>query len=107
MRYPRYEVLFLGDGNGPYRLAWGNHAQQIVTAALSDLLDGHLEDIQQRGVLVQLGSTEKAGGETRLSPQATLPWKTWLLWALLVLAALVTGGMAYRLYREMNVESPL
>lgn len=107
LRYPRYEVLFLGDGNGPYRLAWGNHAQQIVTAALSGLLDGHLEDIQQRGVLVQLGSTEKAGGETRLSPQATLPWKTWLLWALLVLAALVTGGMAYRLYREMNVESPL
>ena len=61
---------------------------------------------------MQLGSTETAGGATRLNPQATLPWQKWLLWALLVLAALITGRlitgrMAYHLYREMNVESPL
>jgi len=44
LRYPQYEVLFLGDGNGPYRLAWGNHAHENVSAALSELLDGNLED---------------------------------------------------------------
>jgi len=104
--YPQYEVVFLGDGNGPYRLAWGNHAHENVTANLNELLEGNLRDTQQRGVLVQLGSTEEAGGATRLKPQSTLPWKKWLLWALLVLATLVTGRMAYHLYREMNAESP-
>ncbi|MCP4390443.1 MAG: DUF3999 domain-containing protein, partial [Gammaproteobacteria bacterium] len=38
---------------------------------------------------------------------ATLPWKKWLLWALLVMAALVTGRMAFRLYREMNSSNPV
>ncbi|MDH3764111.1 MAG: DUF3999 domain-containing protein [Gammaproteobacteria bacterium] len=106
LRYPQYEVVFLGDGNGPYRLAWGNHAHQTVTANLNELLAGNLKDTQQRGALVQLGRTEEAGGADRLRPQKTLPWKKWLLWALLVLAALITGRMAYRLYQEMNAENP-
>ncbi len=104
--YPQYEVVFLGDGNGPYRLAWGNHAHETLTASLGELLEGNLKEFQQRGILVQLGSTEEAGGAERLEPQASLPWKKWLLWALLVIAALVTGRMAYRLYREMNAASP-
>ncbi|MCP4390458.1 MAG: DUF3999 domain-containing protein, partial [Gammaproteobacteria bacterium] len=105
--YPQYEVIFLGDGKKPYRLAWGNHAQQAVSVDLSDLLQANLRDTQQRGELVRLGATEEAGGAERLSPQATLPWKKWLLWALLVMAALVTGRMAFRLYREMNSSNPV
>jgi len=104
--YPQYEVVFLGDGNGPYRLAWGSHATHTVSANLGELLDGSLRDTQQRGELVQLGSTGEAGGISRLSPETTLPWKKWLLWALLVLAAIVTGRMAYRLYGEMNAQPP-
>lgn len=104
--YPQYEVIFLGDGKKPYRLAWGNHAQQAVSVDLSDLLQANLRDTQQRGELVRLGATEEAGGAERLSPEATLPWKKWLLWALLVAAALVTGRMAFGLYREMNSSNP-
>lgn len=104
--YPQYEVVFLGDGNGPYRLAWGSYAYQPVSGNLRELLEGNLRDTQQRGALVQLGATEEAGGIDRLSPQTTLPWKKWLLWALLVLAAITTGRMAYRLYGEMNARSP-
>lgn len=104
--YPQYEVVFLGDGNGPYRLAWGSHAYQPVSSNLNQLLEGSLRDTQQHGALVQLGSTEEAGGISRLSPETTLPWKRWLLSVLLVLAAIVTGRMAYRLYREMNAQPP-
>ena len=105
--YPQYEVVFLGDGNGPYRLAWGKHAGENISVNLNQLLAGDLKDAQQRGALVQLGSTEQAGGVDRLRPQSALPWKKWLLWALLVLAALVTGRMAYRLYQEMNTGNPI
>lgn len=106
--YAQYEVVFLGDGNKPYRLAWGNHAaHQSDSVNLGDLLQENLRDTRQRGELVRLGATEEAGGVDRLSPRATLPWKKWLLWALLVLAALVTGRMALRLYHEMNSSTPV
>ena len=104
--YPQYEVVFLGDGNGPYRLAWGSHATQAPAANLSALLDGSLRDTRQRGAPVRLGPTDEAGGVSRLSPESTLPWQKWLLWGLLILAAIVTGRMAYRLYGEMNAADP-
>jgi hypothetical protein len=100
--YPQYEVIFLGDGNGPYTLAWGNHEFKARTNELSALLEGNLRDAQQRSAVVRLGSIGEAGGVTRLIAQAELPWKKWLLWSLLVAAALVTGRMSLSLFREMN-----
>ncbi len=100
--YPQYEVVFLGDGNGPYRLAWGNYEIEPGQTDLRGLLDGSVNDALERGALVVLGDIETAGGPGRLAAQPALPWQKWLLWSLLILAALVTGRMALRLYREMN-----
>ena len=55
---------------------------------------------------VTLLAIEEAGGTERLKPTPALPWKKWLLWALLIGAALLTGRMALKLYREMNAEQP-
>ena len=106
LTYPQYEIIFLADGNGPYRLAWGNLVNHTAPVNLGKLLAVDLADPAQRGALVTLGPTEEAGGPGRLRPHEVLPWKKWLLWALLVLAALVTGRMALRLYHEMNQEQP-
>lgn len=100
--YPQYELIFLADGNGPYSLAWGNHQSQPQVADLGGMLDGNLQQAQQRGYLVSLGSTQESGGRSRLAAQPELPWKKWLLWTLLVLGAIVTGRMAFKLYNEMN-----
>jgi len=78
--YPSYEVIFLGDGNGPYTLAWGNHTIKASTNELSALLEGNLRDAQQRGSLVTLSSIGEAGGVARLTAQTELPWLKWLLW---------------------------
>lgn len=102
LAYPQYEIVFLGDGKGPYRLAWGNHESQATNVSLGEMLAVDLDDPEQRGVLVRLGAIEEAGGPERLVPKKALPWKKWLLWTLLLLAAIVTGRMAVRLYREMN-----
>lgn len=102
LTYPAYEIIFLGNGNGPYSLAWGNHASQARVNELSEILEGGLQTPQQRGELVYLKQVQLAGGPSRLSPELKLPWQQWLLWALLVLAVVVTGKMAMTLYREMN-----
>jgi len=100
--YPSYEVIFLGDGNGPYTVAWGNYEIEARNTELSALLEGNLRDAQQRSTSVKPGLIEEAGGAARLAPPTELPWQKWLLWSLLVAAALVTGRMSLSLYREMN-----
>ncbi len=101
--YPQYELIFLGDDIGPYTLAWGNYEGNGEKTDLNGILKGDLKQAQQRGALVTLGTIRESGGPSRLAPQPTLPWKKWLLWTLLILAAIVTGRMALRLYREMDI----
>ena len=100
--YPQYELIFLGDDIGPYTLTWGNHEGNGDKPDLNGILKGDLKQAQQRGALVTLGSIRESGGPSRLVPQPETPWKKWLLWTLLTLAVIVTGRMAFRLYRELN-----
>ena len=102
LNYPQYEVIFLGDDSGPYTLAWGNYESKVPVTDLNGLLEGSLQQARQRGTQVSLLTVEESGGTARLAAQAELPWQKWLLWALLVAAALVTGRMSLSLYREMN-----
>jgi hypothetical protein len=104
--YPQYELLFLGDGNAPYTLAWGNYASAGAASDLSAIIQGSLQQAQQNAGLASLGAITEAGGAARLTPQPALPWKKWLLWTLLVLIAIVIARMALKLYREMNQSAP-
>ena len=100
--YTPYELIFFGDGNAPYTLAWGNHESEGQLSDLNEILQGNLQQAKQSATLVGLGPIEESGGLSRLAPEPTLPWKKWLLWSLLVLAAIITARMALKLYREMN-----
>jgi len=100
--YPQYELLFLGDGQSPYTLAWGNFESNGPVSNLAAILQGSLQQAQQDAALVRPGAIAPAGGESRLTPQPALPWKKWLLWTLLIFAVIVTARMAFKLYREMN-----
>ena len=104
--YPQRELTFLGDGDGPYTLAWGNHAVATAPPSLRGLVE--IDDAAGDPVAteVTLLAIEEAGGTERLKPTPALPWKKWLLWTLLIGAALLTGRMALKLYREMNAEQP-
>ena len=103
--YPQYELLFLGDGNGPYSIAWGNHESSGPVSDLATFLDESLQQAQRRAKTTRPGTTEESGGQARLLPQTELPWKKWVLWTLLLLAVMVTVRMAFKLYREMNAPS--
>ncbi len=104
LAYPIYELIFLTNGSGPYTLAWGNYQSQPQTSNLADITTADLNQNEQRGKLVSLKTMQVGGGTARLAAESELPWKQWALWALLILAALVTGRMAYGLYREMGLK---
>jgi hypothetical protein len=102
LNYPQYEVIFLGDDNGPYTLAWGNYENKVAVTDLAGLVEGNLQQAQRRSALVSLVKIQVSGGTARLTAPTELPWQKWLLWSLLLAAALVTGKMSFSLYREMN-----
>lgn len=99
--FPVYELIFLGNDNIPYTLAWGNHESDAPANELINLLSIDQQQ-QPPSQLVQLGSRQVAGGESRLSPQAKLPWQKWLLWLFLAGVVITTGKMATSLYRDMK-----
>ena len=99
--FPVYELLFLGNGKGPYILAWGNHESEASSNNLINILSPEQRQ-QPAGELVQLRSVQTAGGESRLALQAEIPWLKWLLWLLLAAVVITTGKMALSLYRDMN-----
>jgi len=100
--FPVYEVLFLGTDNGPFTLAWGNYESTAPANALIGILNSDQQNQQTQVRLVQLSAVKIAGGESRLSSEAKLPWLKWLLWLLLIVAVAGTGKMAIILYRDMN-----
>ena len=99
--YPVYEMIFLGNDNIPYTLAWGNYESDAPANDLINLLSPD-QQLQPQSLLVELGSRQIAGGELRLSAQAKLPWLKWILWLLLVVAVITTGKMALGLFRDMR-----
>jgi len=102
LAYPVYEVIYLANESAPFTLAWGNYNIKGQTGKLAELMNGDLNQPDKRGSLVNLQSIQLAGGVSRLAPEAEFTWKKWLLWALLIMAALITGRMAFGLYRDMN-----
>ncbi|MEM7562606.1 MAG: DUF3999 family protein [Pseudomonadota bacterium] len=104
LHYPPYEIIFLGSTNTSATLAWGNYESQGKRSGLENFLQQSRDETYRKASLVGTGQTEEAGGRERLGAEFGPPWKKWLLWAFLLLAAALTGRMAFKLYREMNLK---
>lgn len=96
--------VFLAEGDGPFVLAVGSararHADYPVNVALASLRARLGKDWQPP--LAQLGFARESGGARALQPtpiESPLPWRRWLLWSVLVVAAAVVGGFALSLLR--------
>ena len=89
------EVTFLAHGPGPYLLAYGNSGATSEEADLAQI-PASIEI-----AAAALGAPISLGGPSRLSVQAPpFPRTRFLLWSVLVLAAIGLGWMAYRLVKE-------
>jgi hypothetical protein len=101
-------LVFLAQGDGPYRLVAGSarahRGDYPIDAALAQLRVKLGADWQPP--LAALGTRATLQGEPALAPPPPQrDWKTWILWAVLVGAAALIGGLALSLLRGEKKES--
>lgn len=96
-------LVFLAQGEGPYRLAVGSATQRRSEAPVSTAL---IEIRQRNGgdwqpPLASSGERADISGDAAYAePAPPLPWKSWLLWAVLLLGAIVVSSFALSLLRQ-------
>lgn len=95
-------VVFLAQGRPPYRLVAGRADATTNAAALDPLLDDlrARHGAQWQPASATLGSGADLAGERAYQP-APKPrdWKSLTLWAVLILGALLVGGLSLSLLR--------
>jgi Protein of unknown function (DUF3999) len=92
-----HEVVFVARGTGPFYLAYGSSVAHAAAVSLA-VLPRNLAI-----VAASLSSPELLGGDSLLQPPAApFPWKTPLLWSILLAGAGLLGWMAYRLSKDFS-----
>lgn len=91
-----HDVVFVARGAGPFYLSYGSSAAK--SAAVSPaMLPKNLGIVP-----AALSEPESSAGESVLMPPGTpFPWKTLLLWTVLIAGAGLLGWMAFRLSKEV------
>ncbi|RME34643.1 MAG: DUF3999 domain-containing protein [Gammaproteobacteria bacterium] len=97
-------VRFLGEGDSRYLLTCGNRDIRGLPASFTGILRQHLEQVRPEMLgATTLGERQALGSATLTQPPAPpLPWRQWLLWAVLLAGVLVVGLMVRNLWREMQ-----
>lgn len=92
---------FLALGEAPFTLAYGNASGGVAEYSSDTLKKISAENAQ--GDAAKLGAPFVLGGEQkRLLPEKPLPWRTILLWMVLLAGVVLMTWMALNLYRQMN-----
>jgi len=103
--WPQRQLIFLAQGEPPFRLAYGNPLVKPVTdLGLAQLIQG----IGSTGVKpesVSLGKAHRVAAYHPGEAEKPIPWKTIGLWIVLLLGTGVLGYMALSLYRQMDDKS--
>lgn len=101
--------VFLAEGEGPYVLAVGSararRPDHPVDAALASLRANLGNDWQPP--LATIGTAREGAGAQALEPAPQpLPWRTWLLWTLIVAGAALVLACALSLLRAGSGREP-
>jgi hypothetical protein len=92
-----HEVVFVARGAGPFFLAYGSATAEAAAVSLA-VLPKNLAIVS-----ASLSNPESFGGESMLQPPAApFPWKTPLLWSVLIAGTGLLAWMAYRLSKDFS-----
>lgn len=99
-----HQLQFVTRGSAPFQIAYGNSETKPAEFQIQNVLPKAGQDQAELKIQpAQTGAQISLGGAARLSPPApSLPWKKWILWAVLGVSVLLLGGMAYRLVKQME-----
>ncbi|MHB8912041.1 MAG: DUF3999 domain-containing protein [Lysobacter sp.] len=93
-------VVFLAQGQGGYTLVAGSARAEPVDSPVPQLVAvlRRQQGADWQPSPAYLGSPQTLAGDAALAPRRD--WTAWLLWAVLVLGALVVGGFALSVLRK-------
>ncbi len=98
-----HNLRFSNRGEPPFTLAYGSRrlTDEITN---TDLIRGLSREQQNIliGYQVAIGDVVTLGGTRALSGKIIADWKQWLLWGLLIAAALLLGWMAWSLMHRIT-----
>ncbi len=99
-----HQLQFVTRGSAPFQLAYGSSQIKPGEFQMQNVLPKAGQDQAELKIQsAQTGAQITLGGAARLSPPApSLPWKKWILWAVLGVSVLLLGWMAYRLVKQME-----
>ena len=103
-----HRLIFVARGDPPFRLAYGSARTGPDTLRDDSVAAGLTtwEQQQIKPLPAQAGPSEESGGRQALRP--CIPGTTWrkmLLWGALLLGVLVLARMAWKLSKEMGLDS--
>lgn len=99
-----HQLQFVTRGAAPFQLAYGSSEIKPAEFQMQNVLPKTGQEQAELKIQpAQTGAQITLGGAARLSPPApSLPWKKWILSAVLGVAVLLLGWMAYRLMKQME-----
>jgi hypothetical protein len=98
------QLVFVARGDGPFTLAFGNPEVKRSMLETSQLIPGYERGMELKLAAAQVGSVstgEIKGDWLRSVTGGTSPKKL-ALWAVLIVAVIALGFMAFRLARQVN-----
>lgn len=95
-----HRLRFVAQGEPPYTVAFGSASVDSPGPLLGTLDDSRIADVT---VAATASEVFDVGGEARLR---TAPWRTWVLWGVLLAALVLLGWMVRRLVRQLGAVPP-
>ncbi|MEJ2641299.1 MAG: DUF3999 domain-containing protein [Desulfosarcinaceae bacterium] len=102
MAWRPHRLIFTATDGGPFRLAYGSVRVPPANSHLDDLLSslGHDRSVSDLP-LARAGQPYELGGANTLAVRSDA-WKRYLLWASMIVAVGLIGGLALRLYGQVK-----
>ncbi|OGI62427.1 MAG: hypothetical protein A2W18_13325 [Candidatus Muproteobacteria bacterium RBG_16_60_9] len=99
-----HDLVFVARGGGPFSLAYGKSGLQPVDDGIDELLRQSKRDDQQRVEIGEatLEAARELKGERALQRSWTAGWKSWLLWAVLLLGVGLLAYLALRIGKQID-----
>ena len=97
-------LTFVAQGSPPFTVAFGS-ATIAAAAHPVDTLLRSIDEEQEKGLIItaRASSVFTLGGEVKLEQPATpFPWKTIILWTVLLAGVAMLAWMVRRLFRQID-----
>lgn len=102
LEFPQEHLRVGANAGAPFMLVAGTTAEEAGPDPTFAAVWSEISSEARAVPLARLGARRELGGAASLTAPQPFPWRTTVLWAVLVGGALVVGGMAVRLAREMQ-----